>query len=258
MADSAWISVLVPIGVGASFALFRRLLPARPDPSDGPPLTAEERRIYHRWEMGALVPFFLFATSIGAAWYFVLKGAADFCWRTPPGTRFLVRLPDLSWGLPAIVLGIVSAAIPMHWLYAALLGDRYPRYERACNERVGFDGWRVFVWMAGFAVAGSGAFFWADVVTFARFDDQGVEIGHPLAVPSHFYPYARVRAIEHRASFVAPNGNVIPRDYYVIRFDDDATWSTGSLFHDDTGQRDDGAIARLVADRTRLPIVEIP
>ena len=62
--------------VQSSFAIFRRLFPVQPpDPSE-PPLTDEERKIFHRWEMAALIPIFLFTAAFGSFWYFAMKDAA--------------------------------------------------------------------------------------------------------------------------------------------------------------------------------------
>ena len=48
----------------------------------------------------------------------------------------------------ALSFGIVSSAVPLHFLYRWLLGDRYAEYTHYGNLRVGFDSWKVFRWMA--------------------------------------------------------------------------------------------------------------
>jgi hypothetical protein len=155
MGASAWTAFLVPIAIGLSFALFRRLCPARLAGGAEFPLTDEERRVYRRWEAGALVPFFIFAPLLTFAWYLALKGAAGYFEHVAPGTRFLTGPAPVFWALPAIFLGLVLSALPMVSLYRALLGDRYRRYERFCSERVGFDGKRVFAWLAAFRLLAS-------------------------------------------------------------------------------------------------------
>ncbi len=254
MSASTWTSFLVPLGLALSFALFRGAFPARVD--DETPLTDEERRVYRRWEAGALAPFFIFVPLLGYAWYLVLKGAASLFHEAAPATRYLVLTMPLFWVIPALFLGMISSAIPMEWLYRCLLRDRYPRYERSCSERVGFDEKRALMWLAPLIIAGSVVCFLAGVTSFARFQEAGVEVGRPLALRSTFYDYAHVRTIEHRAAFRAPNGNIIPR-YHVITFDDGSSWSSRSVFRDPEPDLD-GRIAELVARRSGRPIAEEP
>jgi hypothetical protein len=257
MGASAWTSFLVPIAVGLSFALFRWLSPTSLADGAEPPITDEERRVYRRWEVGAHVLLFIFVPLLGFAWYFALRGAAGLFQHGAPGTRFLVRPTPNFWGIPAIFLGIISSAVPMEWLYRLLLRDRYRRYERFCNERVGFDGRRVFAWLAAFVAIGSSVGFVAGVTSFARFDETGVEIGRPLSFRNKFYPYKSVKSIEHRATFRAPNGNTIQRTHYVVVFDDGTSWNTREGLRDPVPESDD-RIAQLVAQKSGRPIVEQP
>ncbi len=55
--------------VQSSFAIFYRLFPVQPpDPSE-PPLTDEERKRFHRWEVAAIIPILLFAAAFGSLYY---------------------------------------------------------------------------------------------------------------------------------------------------------------------------------------------
>jgi len=97
----------------------------------------------------------------------------------------------------------------------------------------------------------------AGVTTFARFTEAGIEIGRPLSFHSRFYEYARVQAIEHRATSRAPSGNAVERTHFVILFDDGASWSTlAGLRH--PVPEVDGRIAELVSRRCRRAIIERP
>jgi hypothetical protein len=254
---SAWTSSLVPLGVGLSFALFRWLCPEGVTGGAECPLTDEERRIYRRWEFGALVPIFILAPTFGFAWYLALQGVADLFHKGAPGTRFLVRPAPAFWAIPSIFLGIISSAVPMECLYRSLLRDRYSRYERFCNERVGFDGKRVLAWLGACVAVGSVVGLVAGVTSFARFDEAGMEIGRPLGFRSKFHDYKSVKTIEHRTTFVAPNGTTVQRPHYVISFDDGTSWSTREGLRDPLPESDD-RIAQLVAQKSGRPIIEKP
>jgi hypothetical protein len=257
MRASAWTSFLVPIAIGLLLALFRRLCPTRVADGADPTLTDEERRVYVRWEVGEIVPFFILAPLLGFAWYFALKGAAGQFQHVAPGTRFLVRPTSIYWAIPAIFLGIISPAVPIEWLYRCLLRERYRRFERDCNERMGFDGRRAFAWLAAFVAIGSSVGFVAGVTSFARFDEAGIEIGRPLSFRSKFYTYKSVTLIEHRATVRAPNGNIVQRPHFVIDFDDGTSWSCEQLLRDPEPELD-ARIAQLVAQKSGRRIIEQP
>jgi hypothetical protein len=244
------------MAVEASFGVFRRLFPVRPlDPSELP-LSDEERRVYNRWEVWSVLPFFLFTAALGFAWYVALKGAAGFWHQATPETRFLIRPIPIAWGLPAFFLGIISSAIPLDWLYRLLLRDRYRRFERACHERMGFDDRPVLLLMTAIIVCGALLYFAFMVGSFARFTDSAVEIGRPQSFGSVSYQYTRVRAIEHRATLQAPNGNIVHRPHYVILFDDGNSWSTDAFVGPTPAEAEQ--IAQLVSRRSGRVIDERP
>ncbi len=256
MGTSGWTAVFVPIGIGLMAALFRRLFPVRRDRDAEHPFTDEERRVYARWLAWSPLPIFTFIVLFGYAWYLAFKWAADMLYHPVPATRYLIRPSGLYWALPALFLGVISSAIPTDRLYRCLLGDRYRRFDRFCNERAGYDGNRALAWLSAFIVAGSAVFFLAGVTCFARFDEAGVEIARPFASRSVFYGYARVTSIEHWATFRAPNGTPIP--HYIITFDDGSTWSTRIPALRDPVPDLDGQIMELVARRSGRSIVEKP
>ena len=250
-------AAVIPIAIGLSFALCRRIFAAREADPTEEPITDEERRIYRRWELASPLPFCLFMTILVIAWYFALRGAAALFQHETSGTRFLVEPTAIVWALPALLLGSITAVIPLDWLYRALLRDRYRRFERYCYERIGFDGNRVLVGLATLVSAGSAVFFLAGVTSFARFTDAGVEIGRPLSFTSHFREYARVRAIEHRATYRASDGNAVRRPHHVILFDDGTSWSTREGLRDPVPEVDQ-EIAQLVSRRSGRAVVSRP
>jgi hypothetical protein len=242
--------------VESSFRLFRRIFPLRPlDPSEAP-LSEEERRVYRRWEVAGLLPFALFVPALGYPWFLALKWGAQCFPQEIPGTLLLLRLDPMIWVVPAGFLGLVTSAIPMNALYYALLGRRNRRFNRFCDERVGFDGKRAFALLAVIVIAGVLASFSLAVLSFARFTETGVEIGRAIPPGRTSYEYAQVRSVEHRLTFQAPNGRTIHKTHYAIVFDDGSAWLSNGVHNPppDVAER----IARLVAQRSGRPIIERP
>ncbi|WP_435005276.1 hypothetical protein P12x_003171 [Tundrisphaera lichenicola] len=243
--------------VRAAFELFRRVFPLRvADPSE-PGLTQEERDSYRRWELGSLLPLFLLVPATGYGWYLALSETARFLHPEAPDTQYLLRPIPILWCFPAFFLGIITSAIPLTVLYRALLGERYRRYVRACDERVGFDGYRAFSWMAIVIVVGSVLFTFLMARTYTRFTKDGIEIARTLSLQGALYEYNRVRSIERRSTFRAPNGNTIHLPHFVLNFDDGGSWSTREGFRDPEPELD-GQIARWISRRSGRAIIEVP
>jgi hypothetical protein len=238
----------------SSFSILRRIFPAL---TSEEPITDEERSVYRRWEAGAILPFFLLTALLGYAWYLGLTWAASLFNHEAHGTRFLLQALPPYWWIPAIFLGMITSMIPLDWLYRTLLRDRYRRYERYCMERVGFDPRRLYVCIVVIFFAGAAVFFLAGVTSYSRFTDAGIEIQRPFSLRSSFYEYARVRAIEYRATFRAPAGNRVQTPHYVILFDDGRSWSSRDGLRDPV-TKVDGQIAQLVSRRSKRPIIKQP
>jgi hypothetical protein len=242
--------------VELSFRLFRRLFPLRPlHPSEGP-LSDEERRIYRNWELWGLLPICLIVPALGYLWFCALTWEAGCFPPDTPDTLFLLRPDRRIWFVPAMLLGIISSAIPFSAFYFVLLGSRYRRFERFCGERVGFDGDRVFALLAAVFIVATLVLFTIAVRSFARFTGTGVEIGRALPPGRTFYEYAKVRSVEHRASFRAPIGRTVHEPHYVIAFDDGSAWYSNGVHN--PPQEVAARIARLVAQRSGRTIAERP
>ncbi len=236
--------------------MFRRLFPVRPpDPSE-PPLTDEERKTFHRWEMASIIPIFLFTAAFGSLWYLAMKEAAGLWPTATPATRFLLRPEPISFAAPALILGILSSALPIDGLYRLLLRERYRRFERACHERVGFDGDRALILIAVVFLPSIVALFYLIAANAVRFTDSGIEIARPIPFRSRSHAYRQVRAIEHWMSFRAPSGNIVHRPYYAILFDDGDSWTTEDICQ--PSPRVAEAVIRLVAEKSGRDVVERP
>jgi hypothetical protein len=246
---------MIEAAIEIVFELFRRWFPLPALDSSERPLSREERRVYRVWELMASVPLILFAGALIYLWYLALKLAADLYFRVPADTVYLVQPPAFVWIFPAFMLGILSAGIPLNGLYFVLLRHRFRRFSRFCDERVGFDGFRAFRATAIVFIISCLVYSWIVASFFARFTQEGVEIGRPLWF-GNFYNYKQIRRIEYRATFQAPNGNIVNRPHYVILFDDGASWSSDRLF--DAGSDEAAKIVELVSRRSGRAIDKRP
>lgn len=258
MGSSLLAPFAIPIAIGLCNVLLRYYFPPRPNDPDEPPLTEDERRYYGRRYVGWGLPaIFFFVPLLGFLSYLALKGLAGLFHQATPTTRFAIFPEPIYWALPAGFIGIVSSAIPTGWLFQVLLRDRCRRFERYCREREGCEGGPALLMFSVLVVIGSAIGFVAGVTTFARFEQDGMEIGRTFELRSTRYGYERVAAIEHRTTFLARDGSRISRPHHVIRFDDGSSWSTREFLRVPL-PGPDGQLAEFVAQRSGKPITECP
>jgi hypothetical protein len=263
---SPYLPVLISAGIPvAGFAvsllawiLARKFFPIPAVEPLEPPFTNEEGRFYARWQMVWLAPRFLFVwLLLGGVWYFLLVGLASLFHRVGPGTLYLLPPCSAFWGLPAMSLGILSSAMLMDWLCRFYFGDRAHRYERFSMGLSGIDERRAFPWFAGLVIAGCVVCVLVGLTTFTRFDADGIEIRRPFSRHSRFYGYARVNAIEHRASHRAPSGEIVKGFNHVVLFDDGTIWSTYDGLRVPIPELDQ-MIVQLISEKARRGVVEKP
>jgi hypothetical protein len=241
----------------SSFAFLPWIFPAPTAALPEGPVTDAERSVYHRWEQWSALPLFILVPLLGYAWYLRLNWAASLYRPEAPDTRFFVQPGPIFWAMPAFLLGMISSVILLDGLYRALLRGRYRRFQRCCTERLGFDARRLFLYLAVMVFVGSAIFSLAAATSFSRFTETGVEIAQPLSLRTSFYEYSRVKAIEHRATFQAPIGNIVKYPHHVILFDDGTSWSSRKWFRDPMPEVD-GQITQLVSQRSKRPIIKQP
>ncbi|MFO0956849.1 MAG: hypothetical protein U0800_05195 [Isosphaeraceae bacterium] len=250
-------AISVKIVIKVLLALLRRFFPPQPDAESEPFFTEEEIRIFNRWELGTIPAFLICIPLLSLAWYFPLTWAAHWVQQRAPGDRFLLVPSPFYWALPSLFLGIISSSVAVAMLLRALLRDRYRRFVRYGNVRAGIDGWAAFRWLAAIVIGGSILGILVGLTSYARFDEEGVEIGRPLRFQGQFYPYRSIQSIEHRATLIAPNGNTVRRPHHVLLFEDGTTWSTRE------GARDpipdlDVPMSEFIAKQAGRTIVELP
>ena len=216
----------VPLALAVVFALLRWLVPPRKRQDEGPRLTDEERASFRKWELAAVALWVVLAAALAFAWYGAFRVLAAIVMRPGTMTLFLLAPDPEAVGIPAIFLGIVLAMTATDLVLRALLRDRHARFELASQAKARFDTRKVVAGLYWLVAAMTVAFFvwWAGSIT--RIGADGIDVGSGFSLRREPIPYARVRAVQVRHSFRAPNGNVIWRRHHAVVFGDGTEWTT--------------------------------
>ncbi len=175
-----------------------------------------------------------------------LLGPADF--RITPGATF--------WFIPAFFLALAVAAVPLKWVAARLLGPDYTEYETylALKHRIDFARVnRLTCWAVGWLV---GIIVALGLNWYVLIRSDAFVINPLFSFSETVHPYSDVQAIQTAPQLIAPNGNIVRRREFLIRFRDRSIWSTQNL-PVTLNESEKRTMLEKVAERAGLPIEEL-
>lgn len=246
--------LLIPIAIALAFRLFRRFAPNPVKPDQTRDLSKVEQKRFGRWQAASVIPFFAFTAALGLGWYYVLCTIGEgWIFYRNPDARFLLAPSSAYWALPALFLGIVTSAIPTTFLFKALLGTQYGRFEEFTNFQAGFQGRKIFTFLSVLVGVGAVFFLVAGVRGYTAFDDNGMKVNRVFSWQPDSYSYDSILAIQARPGYAGRRGKRIRRPHYVVSFRGGKSWSTlGGLRDPDPDEETE--IMRFVAERSGVPI----
>lgn len=130
------------------------------------------------------------------------------------------------WLLPSVFLGLSLAAIPVHFLYRALLRDRYEEYTMYCNLKFGFDTWKIFRWFAIVMLCFSALVGAAGLTARTAVTDRALIIKSPLSMRDREYTFDQIEAIASIAGAKNRSGEFVSDPYHAVRFKDGSMWTS--------------------------------
>jgi hypothetical protein len=206
--------------------ILAKLFPYHPPPGARVRSLDDLRAEYQWWEAGVGVPYLAFALAIGGLCFVSLRWLAQWNARGLHGSQFLLLPEKVIWLLPSVFLGLVLAAIPVHFLYKALLRARYEEYTMYCNIKFGFDTWKIFRWFAIVILCFSALVAAAGLTARTAVTDRAIIIKGPLSLREREYAFDQIEAIASIAGAKSRRGEFISSPYHAVRFKDGSMWTS--------------------------------
>jgi hypothetical protein len=248
--------LFIPISVGIVLLLLAWFVPPQRFGENEPPPTEEEHASAREWEARSMGIWLALAMVLGLAWWGLLLLLAALVLRPDADTAFVLAPGPDALAIPAIFLGIASGLWALEWALRALLRGRYARIDCAWRERASFDTRKVVKGLTWLVAAGTVAFLvlWAGNIT--RLGTYGIDRGEPFSLRRERLPSSRIRAVQERSVFRAPNGNWVYRRHHAIVFDDGSEWTTQDVVRAPLDT--DVAAMTYAAERAGLAIEILP
>jgi hypothetical protein len=236
----------------------KRLWPFPPERNTTGLSFEELRARYRKWELAALIPFFGFAAALTVLWFCVLVVVNDFVISNLPANRFVMAPLRMIWFVPALLVGILSSEVPLKITYRTLLGsERFAEYTTYINLHWEVDALRAnrhLLLVLGVPLV---IFLILAMNWYTVFADNEIIVKRFWSVTPDRYQYAQVQAIGAVSQVRAPNGNVVPRQHFVIKFNDGRVWSTDWSPQGGSDRDLDQAVIEFVSHRSKLKIQKV-
>ena len=237
-------------------SVLRALFPYRPPPGTHVRNLDDLREEYQWWDTFAGLPYLAFVVVIGVLCFVGLQWMVEWRGQTLGPSRFLLLPGPVFSAVPAGAMGLILASVPMHFLYKALLRDRYPEFTAYCNLKAGFDTWKIFAWIAVLLFCVAGVIIAAEMSAYTRITDQAIVIRGPLSLRARTHSLAEIESIAAVAGVRNRSGEFVSDPYKVVHFKDGTIWSTRDGFQDHRSSQIRPLIAFL-ARSSGKPIEEV-
>jgi hypothetical protein len=244
------------LGAAIAVALLTKFLPAkRVVQAETAPLAAG--RDFTRWERGLTLAYVLLWFPIAAAVWFLLVTLVDWHTALLPPAEVRITPDGLAWATPSLFAAIGLAAFPADWIARALLRADYPRYQAYYRAKHSYDVDRANRGAFGFI----GVLFCAAVALglnwYVLVRNDALVVNPLLGFRDVVMPYADVQAIQTAPRLTAPNGNIVTRREYLVKFRGGTFWTTNNLMAE-IADGEKNRIASFISERSGIPVEEIP
>ena len=246
-------AVVAAITVPVFMAVMRRLKWFRHEPDSSktfPQLNHE----YAKWELLALPVVMVSVTAITAIiWWMLTIIYQGQIQRLEPSV-YVIELPPIVWTLPALFFALFLSALPLHFLFLRLLGKhRYAEYVEYGNQKFQINAWKLFKYLGNLLLPLCLLATMMALDCYTRIGEREIVVNRFFGIGDTVYAFEQVESITRVQSLSAPEGDMMRRGYYVVRFNGGDSYDFYRSWNA-TGIERQRDIAQYVAAATGLDI----
>ena len=214
------------MGTKTFFAILRKLFGLPPGYVAAGKSLGQLTPVYRRWELYSLFIWFCCMPLLAAAWWWLFYWIGNWNAQRFAGAVYQLCPMGMTWGVSAIMAGILTTSLPLTLFYRFGLRERYAEFQRYLNLRHGCNERSIGLPICVFF----GAIILASVVLILHWR---VVLTNTEIVQ---YPFFTLLSVSHKYSDItdirtaprrqAPSGNLRDNDDYETEFSDGSVWAT--------------------------------
>lgn len=215
---------------------------------------AELYKRYLAWELWGLIPVVMLIALMVGCWFAVFELLQLLVESLLPASQFCILPPWIYWLLLAGLPGIVSAMLPIHYLYLYLLGEqRYCEFTHYGNLRARRDNWRQLRRMAVGMAAALLLIVPPSLECYTLFTADALIENPFFSIGETRHSYDDIVELRTIARLQAPNGQIVDKPYYQIVFKDGFIWRSTRIMAEPLPETAH-EIMEFVSQQTGLPL----
>ncbi|MFT6747669.1 MAG: hypothetical protein ACJAZ2_002026 [Glaciecola sp.] len=140
--------------------------------------------------------------------------------------EYVIKPGLAAWGVVGMMLSLSVSFAILIFLVSQIKKEKAPNYWRYYNLKYGFNASGILKHLCIVIVCVATVFYVSQVNSYVKFYSDSIVINKMLETAGRTYQYSEVSEITHYLKKVAPNGNVVDKPHYEIKFKDGFTWRT--------------------------------
>lgn len=163
----------------------------------------------------------------------------------------------IFWAIPAMFLGMGGACVALSVLAKhAFKGEKYQAYLEYDRLRAPFDSEKAVKILARLIAAGSACWVILGLDNYVQLDGGSLIVNGFLSIGAARHDLSGIREIRTAPKLTAPNGNIVARREYSIRFENGTKWTT-QWIPEDISPEEKARFAETISKRSGVAIQEL-
>lgn len=247
-------SVAFSVGMAFWAYLMRKMAP----PSESPTLRFGDdlKAEYLGWQSLWTLSYMLLVALFTVAWMWLFSQFLTWRQSMAPAVVF-ADMPGVEFRvLPGLLLGLGLAIPAVVLLFKRLLGGRFPEFMAysdscaKCNQLKLMPLCLVVLAVILLPV------LVVSLDTYTRFTEDRIVINRPMSLGEDVYSYNSVTHLAHIANRRIPGGNILPKPFYMVFFNNGDVWSTKDVMGTHSPQTE-ASLFEFLSKKSGLPIEEL-
>jgi hypothetical protein len=209
-------------------AILAKAFPAKIKPDSESTLSDLEPK-YKKWEQRLNFVYLLCWIPTTTAIWLTLKSLSDWHAQLLPAAQFKITTGSIFWLIPSFFLALAISVIPASWIAKKWLGPFFHEYEIYYRLKHAFDVERVNRLAYWFVGCSSGVAIFLGLNWYILVNANSLVVNPIFSTTEREHLFTDIESIQTAPRLIAPNGNVVSRREFLIRFRGGHDWTTMNL-----------------------------
>lgn len=210
---------------------------------------------YQAFDVKILVSFFILIPINIAALTYLLTKLSDYGFSSVPNLEYTIRPNAGTWFVISLILSMATSFVLIVTIVKRIKKDEEREYWKYYNLKYGFNATWILKYLSIIIVLFMTILTMSQLNSYVNFQTDHISINKSLDLFDRTYDITDIEEITHYLKTTAPNGKIVDKPHYSIKFTDGFKWRTNDDLR--TPNIKDDEIFKWLINRTGLELNEI-